>query len=119
MAGHAEPISLAGMNPDPETPPPASLLDRPVARLMALAVALAAAAGLLALHRDDLFPPEQASTPAADDPFSRCLAQRSADIDRMLADGVIDDSQSARFKANAEALCWDQTRGNPPPPPSQ
>ncbi len=107
------------MTSDPEKPPRRSLLDRPVARLMALAVALAAAAGLLALHRDDLFPPEQAAKPAADDPFSRCLAQRSADIDRMRADGIIDDGQSVRFKANAEALCWDQTRGNAPPPPSK
>ncbi len=107
------------MTADPPTPGPPSALDRPAARWIAVAVALAAAAALAAIHRDDLFPPDRAEAPAAADPFQSCLAGRRADIDKMRADGVIDESQAKLFLGRAEALCRDQAGGNAPPPPVQ
>ncbi len=104
------------MTLEPPKPPPSSALDRPAARWIAVAVALAGAAALAMIHRDDLFPPEQAAAPAADDPFQICLSQRRADIDQMRADGVIDDNQAKLFLGRAEALCQDQAGGNAPPP---
>ena len=95
-----------------------SALDRPLARWVAVGVALAAAAGLAVIHRDDLFPAEQAAVPAADDPFQACLQQRQADIEQMQADGVIDEGQAELFIGRAEALCQAQTQGNAPPPPA-
>ncbi len=95
---------------------PRSALDRPLARWIAVGIALAAAAGLAAIHRDDLFPAEQAAVPAADDPFQACLQQRQADILQMQTDGVIDADQAKLFIGRAEALCQAQTQGNAPPP---
>ena len=104
------------MTLEPPKPPPSSALDRPAARWIAVAVALAGAAALAMIHRDDLFPPEGAAAPAADDPFQICLSQRRADIDQMRADGVIDENQAKLFLGRAEALCQDQAGGNAPPP---
>lgn len=93
-----------------------SALDRPLARWIAAGVALAAAAGLAVIHREDLFPAEQAAAPAAEDPFQACLRQRQADIQQMQADGVIDENQAKLFIGRAEALCQAQTQDNAPPP---
>jgi len=95
-----------------------SFLDRPAARVCALGVALLMAAALAYMHRDDLFPPDAAEK-AADDPVARCLAERAADIDKMLAEGTITADQSALFKRRAEALCEAQEGGgnNAVPPP--
>ena len=66
---------------------------------MALSVGL-----LLAyIHRDDLFPPAEEA--ATEDPFALCIAQREAEIDGMVADGVVDAGRAALFKSRAEALC--------------
>ena len=90
-------------------------LDRPLARVVALGVVLLVGAALAWIHRDDLFPPE-ASAPAADDPVARCLAERAADIDRMRADGVIDEARATLFKRRAAALCQAQAgQGGAPP----
>lgn len=93
-------------------------LDRPVARLCAVGVALLMAAALAFMHRDDLFP-QVAVGPAADDPVARCFAERATGIDRMAADGTISGEQAALFKSRAEALCEAQLGGGsgPPPPP--
>ena len=107
------------MTTQPPKPPLPSALDRPAARWIAVAVALAGAAALGTIHRDDLFPSEEAAAPAADDPFQACLAQRRADIEQMQADGVIDENQARLFLGRAEALCQDQAGGNAPPPPAQ
>ncbi len=95
-----------------------SFLDRPAARLCALGVALLMAAALAFMHRDDLFPPERAAVDA-NDPVALCLAERAADIDRMVAEGTINAEQAALFKSRAEALCQAQLGGGsgPPPPP--
>ena len=84
-----------------------STLDRPLARVAAVGVLLCVAAALAFMHRDDLFPPEPAAV-AADDPVALCLAARAEDIERMRADGVIDEAQATLFKSRAEALCQAQ-----------
>jgi hypothetical protein len=83
-------------------------LDRPVARLVALAVALLCVAVLAWLHRADLFPGRFAAG-AADDPFARCFAGRAAEIDGMLDEGVIDEARAELFKSRAEAMCRAET----------
>lgn len=73
-------------------------------------------AALLAwIHRDDLLPPEAAV--AADDPVAKCLAERSADIDKMRQDGVVDPDRAKLFKSRAEALCQAQFGAGSGPPP--
>ena len=98
-----------------ESPEQVSFLDRPIARVCALGVALLMAAALGFMHRDDLFPPE-AAAPAADDPVALCLAARAADIDRMVTEGTISPAQADLFKSRAEALCQAQVgQGSGPP----
>ncbi|WP_193371373.1 hypothetical protein [Pelagibius marinus] len=101
-----------------DSPREVSFLDRPAARLCALGVALLMAAALAFMHRDDLFPPEQA---AADpnDPVALCFAERAKDIDNLLAEGTINAQQAGLFKGRAEALCQAQFGGGsgPPSPP--
>jgi hypothetical protein len=88
-------------------PTPNSVLDRPVARLLALGIAGLVVACLAYIHRDDMFPQEVQQI-AADDPVALCLAERAAGIDQMLNDGTIDSGQAGLFKTRAEALCQAQ-----------
>ena len=90
--------------------PPAPFLDRPLARLIALGVALLCIAVLAWLHRADLFPARFAPE-VADDPFARCVAERAAEIDGMLAEGLIDRPRADLFKSRAEAMCRAETQG--------
>jgi hypothetical protein len=91
-----------------------SALDRPVARVAAFLVFLSVAAALAWIHRDDLFPNEAAI--AANNPVAKCFAERSAGIDKMLQDGVIDAGRAKLFKSRAEALCQAQLgQGSGPP----
>jgi hypothetical protein len=85
-------------------PPPRAFVDRPIARLLALCVALLCVAALAWLHRADLLP-AAAAPEIADDPFSRCFAERSAQIDNMVAEGVVESEQANLFKSRAEAMC--------------
>jgi hypothetical protein len=84
--------------------PRADFLDRPIARLAALGVALLCVAGLAWLHRADLWPARFAPQ-AADDPFTRCFAERVAEIDGMVNEGLIDQARATLFKSRAEAMC--------------
>jgi hypothetical protein len=95
---------------------PQSFLDRPAARLLAVLCAAAALGVLGYIHRDDLFPPEDLGA-AADPAFAECYAPRAADADKMLREGVIDDSQATLFKGRAEAFCIALTRRRRGPPP--
>jgi hypothetical protein len=79
-------------------------LDRPAARLIALAVLLLCIVLLLYLHRDDLWPGETAALPS-DDPAAACIAERFADIDALIAEGTVEESDGALFKQRAEAMC--------------
>ena len=87
----------------------ASFLDRPVARLAALGVALLCIAGLAWLHRADLYPAAFAPEAAAD-PAARCFAERAAEIDGMVSEGVIEQAQAELFKSRAEAMCRAETQ---------
>ncbi len=107
--------------PDPPPAAPAradSVLDRPIARVVAFGVFLLAMAALSWINRDRLFPPEDAAKPAADDPVARCVAERAVGIDQMLKDGAIDTGRAALLQSRAEAFCVDQFgKGSGPPPP--
>lgn len=123
LAGSGRRSSLRPMVETPESPRgspsgrPDSVLDRPIARVVAFAVFLGVAALLAWIHRDDLFPPEPTAA-AADDPVALCFAQRAADIDRMQTEGTIGAAQARLFKSRAQALCQDRFgRGSGPPPP--
>ena len=85
-------------------------LDRPSARLAALAVLAATVALLAHIHRNDLWP-TPATADAAPSAFTACLAARRVTIDRMLAEAVIDAAQAALFTRRAEALCRDKHGG--------
>jgi hypothetical protein len=91
-----------------------SFLDRPLARGLAGLVFLACVAGLAWLERDRLFPPEGAA--AADDPVAACFSERAAEIDGMLAEGLVEAPQAELFKARAEAMCR-ATAGDAAPGP--
>ncbi|MEX0760590.1 MAG: hypothetical protein WD100_13500 [Tistlia sp.] len=98
-------------------------LDGILARLVAGLVLLAAVGGLLAIHWQDLFPeerPVEAADP--DDPAVACIAERSAQIEAMIADNPGMAGQKALFLERAEAMCrataGGSGSGGPPPLPS-
>ena len=86
-------------------------LDRPSARLAALAVFVLTGALLATIHRDDLWPSPATTDDAAPSAYTACLAARRANIDQLLAEAVIDAAQAALFTRRAEALCRDQHGG--------
>jgi len=100
-------------------PLPRAFLDRPIARGLALLVLLACLAGLAWLERERWLPSE--SSAAADDPAALCFAERAAEIDGMLAEGVIQAQQAEAFKSRAEAMCRATAAGEAPglPAPPQ
>jgi hypothetical protein len=95
--------------------PARPFLDRPLARGLAGLVFLACLAGLAWLERERLFPPEGALA-AADDPAAACFAGRVAEIDGMLAEGLIEAPQAELFKTRAEAMCRATVGGVAPGP---
>lgn len=100
---------------------PSSFLDRPAARWLAALVIVLCVALLSFLHRDDLRRFRGADDPsaqerAADDPAAPCIAQRFAEIDGMVADGVVNERQAAAFKQRAEAMCQSTEGGGSGPP---
>ena len=97
-----------------QTDPVKPWVDRPVARICATAVLLIVLFVLGWMHRDDLFPPEVPV--ASDDPVARCFAARSAEIDRMVSEGIFSAEQAALFKTRAEALCQAQPDSVPAVP---
>ena len=86
--------------------PPRSALDRPAARVVAVIVAVLALAALGWINRH-AFLPRPALPPAgdADDPFRRCMAARTTDIDRMVQEGSAKPEQAELFRSRAEAMC--------------
>jgi hypothetical protein len=96
-------------------------LDRPMARVLAAVVFLACVAALVYLERERLWQ-AAADQSAADDPFGRCFAERAAEIDRMVAENLIEEAQAALFKTRAEAMCRATNEGSgdaAPPLPAQ
>jgi hypothetical protein len=94
--------------------PARSFLDRPLARGLAGVLFVACVAALAWLERDRLFPPEGAA--AADDPVAACFAERAAEIDGMVAEGLIEAPQAELFKTRAEAMCRATAGGAAPGP---
>lgn len=87
-----------------------SPLDRPAARLVALAIALAGMAFLGWIHRNDLFPPEPGADPAspAQAAFQACFAPQAARIAKDVESGQITEAQATLFRNRAEAYCADR-----------
>jgi hypothetical protein len=96
--------------------PARPFLDRPIARGLALLVLLACLTGLAWLERERWLPAE--TTVMADDPAALCFAARAAEIDGMLAEGLIAAPQADAFKGRAEAMCRATTEGEAPSLPS-
>jgi len=87
-----------------------SPLDRPAARIVAVAIALAGLAFLGWMHRADLFPPDSDATPAtpAQAAFQACLAPQAARIAKDAESGQITQAQATLFRNRAEAFCADR-----------
>jgi hypothetical protein len=92
-------------------------LDRPAARVLAAVVCLGCVTALVYLERERLWRPVAGGT-AADDPFTRCFAERAAQIDRMQEEGVVEPAQAELFKTRAEAMCRAETAGPGPGAPA-
>ncbi len=86
-----------------------AFIDRQAARLVAVGRALPCAGALAYIHRADLVP---AAMVAA------CLAERSAEIDGMVAEGTVEAARAALFKSRAEALCVATVGGGQGPRPA-
>ena len=80
-------------------------LDRPAARLAAVAVMLAAVGALAVIHRDDMSAWLVGPGAVKDDPLARCISEHHATIDKGVTDGIFKSDQAALFKSRAEALC--------------
>jgi hypothetical protein len=97
----------------------AAWLDRPLARGVAALVFVACIALLAWLERERWLAGDEAATL---DPAAACIAERAAQIDGMLAEGLIEPGQAELFKSRAAAMCRDvQGGGGPglPPLPGQ
>lgn len=80
-------------------------LDRPVARLVAVSIALAGIAVLAVIHRADLGLLISGPGARAPSPLERCIAEHHATIDKGVTDGVFGAEQAGLFKQRAEAIC--------------
>ncbi len=93
-------------------------LDGRLARLLAGLIALVALMAMAQIwataSRTDLAgKPLTGSKAALSDPsgyaaFTKCKAERTADVDRMLADGLITAAQHADYRAKAITTCAGQ-----------
>ena len=95
-------------------------VDGPMGRGVALLVLLGTLGMIGWLHAESLFPPDPETGEAAaggNEALALCISKRAGDIDRMLADGTINDSQAGLFKQRAEALCQAQEGAGAGPPP--
>lgn len=94
------------------------MIDSPAARLVALAIAIAAAALLGWIHRDDLFPGAADKAVSGEEAsFIACVAERRSEIEGMHREGLIDEGRAALFLTRAEAMCRDLAGGNNQSPP--
>ena len=118
---HATPADRRGA----DGPPPRSWLDKGVARLVALAIAVALAALLVLSLGDDVMAlagygdvegeelSPDAQTLEADPRINACIAERVGHVERMAADGLIRPDQVADWTARAGALCRDMPLSAP------
>lgn len=93
-------------------------LDTPAARILAGLIALLALVGIafvwsvhMRMGPVAVSGPVQSrlqTAPAVNPQFIECRDQRVADVDRMLADGLIDANRHAEFKERAITTCAGQ-----------
>jgi hypothetical protein len=99
-----------------------SFVDGPGARFVAVLVILVCGAALAYLHREALFSLDETPAAAAGNPqLAACFAERFGAVDKMQAEGIVNEAQYAAFRAHAEAFCQQQfgenTGGSPGAPP--
>ena len=79
-------------------------------------------AALLAMHWEDLFPPEGAAG-AGTDPVAACVAERSAEIEAMIEANPAMAGRREMLLSGIPAMCADLLgeggSGSPPPLPGQ
>lgn len=97
-----------------------SALDGAAGRAGAAVVLALVAAALLAMHWDDLFPPETAAGGAGDDPLAACIAGRESEIEAMIEQNPAMAGRREMLLASVPAMCADElgtgSSGGPPPP---
>ena len=84
------------------------------ARLVAGLVVIMAASSLAYIHREDLamlVRDEAEIVVPANPELAKCLSERNGAVDRMLAEGVIDDAKHTLFRQRAAAMCQDRFGG--------
>ena len=105
-------------------PAPRSWLDKGIARLLALALAVVFGALLFTQLGDELMEVAglaPAATDADDAPVdlvadpqvALCMEQRGGDVDEMLAQGVITEAQHTSFRNRAVRLCQSEAQVAP------
>lgn len=78
------------------------------ARLVAGLVLILSAASLAYIHREDLTVlagGDPAQAVPVNPALAACLTERYGAVDRMLAEGVIDDAKHTLFRQRAAAMC--------------
>ncbi|MBK1699276.1 hypothetical protein [Rhodovibrio salinarum] len=88
---------------------PRPLLDRPIARVVALLLFAGMVAALLLPDWDGLF--TYGSGPPANPDLTRCLDKRLGDVRQMQADGTITDAQASQFRERAQNYCHSRFGG--------
>lgn len=90
--------------------PARSFVDGPGGRITAGIVLVLVAAALAFYHREDLFGSEQV-TSTGNPALDACLAERLGQVERMVADGVVEGAQAEAFRSRAAELCRQTTGG--------
>lgn len=82
---------------------PRHFADGPAAKAVAVLVIVLSAALIAYIHRGDLFPKPvvASSNPELD----ACIAQRTAEVDRMVTEAVVNAAQAETFKTRAVQFC--------------
>ena len=91
-------------------------VDGPVARVIAFLLIAACVATLAYMHREALFFTAENSAAAGNPELAACLAERIGAVDKMQADGVVNQGQYDAFRDRAEAFCQQQFGNNSGPP---
>lgn len=78
-------------------------------RAVAVVVFALCVAALVYVHRDDLLPAEAPELEEGLNPeFVKCRDERKGHVEKMLADGVIDQAKRDQFVERAVAMCASQ-----------
>ena len=75
------------------------------ARAAALAAIVVGIAVLGYYHRNDIFPPPKPVEAGLNPEFVKCRDERTAQVEKMRSDGLIDDGKLATFIERAVGFC--------------